>query len=46
MTISIITPTFNSARTLEDTLQCIATQDYPHIEHIIVDGQSKDNYPG
>jgi glycosyltransferase involved in cell wall biosynthesis len=43
MTISIITPTFNSARTLEDTLQCIATQDYPHIEHIIVDGQSKDN---
>jgi glycosyltransferase involved in cell wall biosynthesis len=46
MTISIITPTFNSARTLEDTLQCIATQDYPYIEHIIVDGQSEDNSLG
>ncbi len=43
MTLSIITPTFNSAATLRDTLDCICNQDYPHVEHIIVDGASKDD---
>jgi glycosyltransferase involved in cell wall biosynthesis len=42
MKISIITATYNSARTVRDTLECIASQDYPDIEHIIVDGLSKD----
>src|SRR5687768_8218859 len=42
MKISIITATYNSARTVRDTLESIATQDYPDIEHIIVDGLSKD----
>lgn len=42
-TISIITATYNSAATLRDTLQCVQEQDYPHIEHIVVDGASKDN---
>jgi glycosyltransferase len=41
--ITIITPTYNSAHTLADTLESIAAQDYPHIEHIIVDGLSKDD---
>ena len=40
--ISIITATYNSARTLPDTLSSVATQDYPDIEHIIVDGVSED----
>ena len=40
--ISIITATYNSAATLPDTLASVAAQDYPHIEHIIVDGLSKD----
>jgi glycosyltransferase len=43
MRISIITVSYNSAATIRDTLQCIAAQDYPDIEHIIIDGQSKDN---
>src|ERR1044072_2891414 len=43
MKISIITATYNSAATVRDTLACIAGQQYPNIEHIIVDGVSKDN---
>lgn len=43
MKISIITATFNSATTVKDTLTSIASQQYPHIEHIVVDGLSKDN---
>ena len=43
MKISIITATYNSAVTVRDTLACIAGQQYPHIEHIIIDGSSKDN---
>ncbi len=43
MTISIITATYNSAATVRDTLSSIASQQYPFIEHIIVDGLSKDN---
>lgn len=43
MKISIITATYNSAATVGDTLQSIAGQTYPDIEHIIIDGLSKDN---
>ncbi len=43
MKISIITVTYNSAETLADTLQSVAFQTYPNIEHIIIDGASKDN---
>jgi len=40
--ISIITPTFNSAATLRDTLDSVASQTYRPIEHLIADGGSKD----
>ncbi|MHA4808325.1 glycosyltransferase family 2 protein [Flavitalea flava] len=43
MKISIITATYNSAATLNDTLVCIQGQDHPDIEHIIVDGRSTDD---
>jgi glycosyltransferase involved in cell wall biosynthesis len=43
MKISIITATYNSANTVRDTLECIANQHYRKVEHIIVDGLSKDN---
>jgi glycosyltransferase involved in cell wall biosynthesis len=43
MKISIVTATFNSAKTVRDTLNSIASQQYANIEHIIVDGLSKDN---
>ncbi len=40
--ISIITVCYNSAHTLPDTIRSVAEQDYPEIEHIIVDGGSTD----
>jgi glycosyltransferase involved in cell wall biosynthesis len=42
MKVSIITVTYNSAATLQDTLESVKSQDYPDIEHILVDGGSKD----
>ena len=43
MKFTIVTPTFNSAATLRDTLESIRMQDYPNLEHIIIDGGSKDD---
>ena len=42
MKISIITAAYNSAKTLEDTLQSVLGQSYHEIEHIVVDGGSTD----
>jgi glycosyltransferase involved in cell wall biosynthesis len=42
MKVSIITVTYNSAATLKDTLESVKRQDYGDIEHILVDGASKD----
>ncbi len=42
MKVSIITVTFNSASTLETTLDSVRAQDYMNIEHILVDGASTD----
>ena len=42
MKVSIITVTWNSAATLQDTLDSVLSQTYQDIEHIIVDGMSKD----
>jgi len=41
--ISIITPTFNRGRYLEECILSIKNQDYKNIEHIIIDGGSTDN---
>jgi glycosyltransferase len=43
MRISIITATYNSEKTLSDTLLSLENQTYTDIEYIIVDGASKDN---
>lgn len=43
MKISIITISFNAKATIEKTLKSVANQSYNNIEHIIVDGGSKDN---
>lgn len=42
MKISIITITYNSAKTLTDTLESVLAQTYKEIEYIVVDGASKD----
>lgn len=43
MKISIITITYNSEKTLEDTIQSVAKQNYSDLEYIIIDGGSKDS---
>jgi len=43
MTISIITVTFNSARTVRDTIESVLKQSHPDIEYIVMDGGSQDN---
>ena len=42
MKISIITITFNSAKTIQRALDSVQSQTYADIEHVIVDGASTD----
>ena len=43
MKISIITISFNANDTIEKTLKSVVGQSYKNIEHLIIDGGSKDN---
>ncbi len=43
LSVSIITPTFNRGKFLEENILSVKNQNYPFIEHIVVDGGSTDN---
>ena len=43
MKVSVITVTFNSAETIEETIKSVVNQDYKNVEYIIIDGLSKDS---
>lgn len=51
--VSIVTPSLNQARFIRDTIESVRGQDYPRIEHLVLDGGSRDGtldilagYPG
>ena len=42
ITFSVVTITYNAATVLRPTLDSVMMQDYPNVEHLIIDGASTD----
>ena len=44
--ITVITITYNASAVLQRTLDSLLCQDYAYVEHVVVDGASKDRENG
>ena len=40
--VTVVTVAYNAAATIADTLESVAAQSYPHVEHLVIDGASRD----
>lgn len=43
ITFTVITATYNAEKVLQRTLDSVRHQSWPHVEHLIIDGASKDS---
>lgn len=43
--MSVVTPSYNTGRFIEETLRSVQEQDYPRVEHIVLDSGSTDETP-
>ena len=41
-TISVVTPSFNQVQFLDEAMQSVLGQTYPHVEYVVIDGGSSD----